>query len=125
MPLLDRLQAYVKPGAVSVSTADQAYLEACLAEAQYLVDKFAGVTYSGDIWSGVWDDVWATRVTTVPGSILERAYIEVASELYNRQSAPNGISQFASPDGSPIRIRRDPMTAVYDMLRPFIAGGFA
>jgi hypothetical protein len=205
-PLLARLQAYVKPGAVSISTADSAYLEGCLEEAQALVNNFCGITGalfepvtltytdgSTVVLSRDGDIVTAAikRITTssgpalaiptgfapagavdvnmnnrahaygrtfpsnpgtlslsgpvhtgtytytgeastalvnphnVPEAILNRAYIEVASELYNRQSAPNGISQFASPDGSPIRIRRDPMAAVYELLRPFLPGGFA
>jgi hypothetical protein len=42
-----------------------------------------------------------------------------ASELFHRRSAPNGVAQFASFDGSPIRVAKDPMNAVYPLLMPY------
>jgi|GEM_PF-957498 len=107
-PLIDRLTAYVKGGATSVSTADAGYIQACLDEAMALVDNECG-----------------TASEQVPDAVLDRAYIEVGSELYNRQSAPNGISQFTAGDGSAIRVARDPMVAARPMLAPFLPGGFA
>ena len=105
--LIAALTAYVTPGAASVSTGDAAFIEACADEAVAMVTAYVGV---GDY---------------VPQAILQRAYLEVGSELYNRRSAPNGISQFASPDGSVIRVARDPMVGAYPLLRPFKRGGFA
>ena len=52
---------------------------------------------------------------------MGRAYLECGSELYHRRSAPNGIAQFTSYDGSPMRIARDPMTPVYALLRRYIS----
>lgn len=106
--LFNRLKAYVTPGASVASTASDEYLQACLDEAIALVDNRCGAAKAD-----------------VPVAVLQRAYIEVGSELFNRQSAPNGISQFASADGSPIRIARDPMVAAEPILRPFLTGGFA
>lgn len=104
--LVERLSAYVKSGAVSVSSADVAHIQACLDEAVALVDNECGTT-------------------SIPEVVLHRAYIEVGSELYNRRAAPNGISQFTSGDGGAIRVARDPMVAARPILAPFLPGGFA
>lgn len=61
----------------------------------------------------------------VPEVVLTRAIVEVASELYHRKNAPNGISQFATPEGNPIRVARDPMVAARPLLAPYVGGGFA
>jgi hypothetical protein len=66
-----------------------------------------------------------TGLAVVPEVILTRAVIEVASELYHRKNAPNGISQFATPEGNPIRVARDPMVAARPLLAPYVLGGFA
>lgn len=57
---------------------------------------------------------------TVPSAILDRAVLEVGSELFHRRQAPSGIAQFATAEGqSPIRVARDPMIAAYPILQPF------
>lgn len=61
----------------------------------------------------------------VPDAVGRRARLEVASELYHRRSAPNGIAQFATPDGSPVRVARDPMLGAYPLLDRYLPGGFA
>lgn len=86
----------------AAGTADDNVLTDCLAEGQALVDAYVGAS-------------------VVPTSLLDRAYLEVAADLWNRRSAPNGIAnqQFATPDGissAPIRIARDPMQAAYKIL---------
>lgn len=106
--LIAALTAYVKPGASSTSTADAAFIEQCADEAVALVSGYVG-----------------TDAALVPVSVLTRAYVEVGSELYNRRSAPNGISQFAAADGSAIRVARDPLVAAYPLLRPFMRAGIA
>ncbi len=106
--LIAALTAYVKPGAAAVSSTDEAFIESCLDEAVALVDIYAG-----------------TAISSVPVAVLQRAYVEVGSELYNRRSAPNGISQFTSADGSAIRVARNPMVGAYPILQPFLPGGFA
>lgn len=62
---------------------------------------------------------------TVPVDVERRAHLEVGSELYHRQKAPQGVAQFADMDGAAVRVGRDPMSGAYLLLRPFVGGGFA
>lgn len=103
--LIERLTAYVTPGA-TVAVVDETFIEQCVDSASALVAK-------------------ATKDAEVPSEILDTAIIEVGSELYHRRQAPNGISQFAAPDGSHQRIARDPMNAARAILAPFLPLGFA
>lgn len=102
------LTAYVKSGTASISSADQDFIDSCAGEAAAMVERECG-----------------SYLASVPAEIIQRATIEVGSELYNRRSAPNGISQFTSADGGAIRVARDPMVAARPMLSPFLPGGFA
>lgn len=62
----------------------------------------------------------------VPQRILDRAYLEVGSELFHRKNSPSGIqAQYATPDTVAPRLARDPMTGVYPILAKFTGGGFA
>ena len=61
--------------------------------------------------------------TSVPSTIVDQAVMTVASELFHRRSAPNGIAQFATMDGSPVRVAKDPMNSVYPLLMPFLKPG--
>jgi hypothetical protein len=63
--------------------------------------------------------------TYVPANILTRATLEVGSELYHRRSAPNGIAQFSTFDGTPIRVARDPMIGAYPLLNRYVGLGVA
>jgi hypothetical protein len=63
------------------------------------------------------------EVTTVPTAIRDQAVYIASSELFHRRSAPNGISQFADATGNPVRVGRDPLSAVYPLLLPFIEYG--
>lgn len=73
-----------------------------------------------------WEAADAMRLYPhVPADVAGRAVLEVGAELYHRKNTKNGISQFASPDGSAVRVARDPLTPAYPILRPFIGGGFA
>jgi len=45
------------------------------------------------------------------------------SELFHRRSAPMGVSQFASADGSAVRVARDPLLGVYPLIRPYVGLG--
>jgi hypothetical protein len=47
----------------------------------------------------------------------------VASELFHRRNAPNGIAQFASMDGTAMRVSRDPLTSTYPLLNRYVLGG--
>lgn len=85
---------------------DAEYAQDCVDTAIALVDKHIG---SAD----------------VPAAIRRRGILEAGSELFHRKNAPNGISQFATPDGkSPVRVARDPMLSVYPLLAEFVGMGF-
>jgi len=58
-------------------------------------------------------------ITSVPAVLKDQATLIASSELFHRRSAPNGVAQFASMDGSPIRVAKDPMNAVYPLLMPY------
>jgi hypothetical protein len=60
---------------------------------------------------------------TVPAQVHKTAIFQCASEIYHRRSAPNGIAQFASMDGSPMRVSKDPMASVYALLLPYVGYG--
>jgi hypothetical protein len=58
-------------------------------------------------------------ITTVPAVIKDQATLIASSELFHRRSAPNGVAQFASFDGSPVRVAKDPLGAVYPLLMAY------
>jgi hypothetical protein len=96
----DGLKAYV-----GASDSDNAFVSDCWDEAHLLVDKYVGTA-------------------TVPAAIIARAKEEVGSELFHRRSAPNGIAQFATLDGSSaVRVARDPMTPAYAILNRWMPAG--
>jgi hypothetical protein len=81
------------------------FVDECLSSAVALVENYIGTQ-------------------TVPSVVKDQAILLCASELFHRRSAPNGIAQFASMDGSsPMRVAKDPMTAVYSLLLPFVKMG--
>lgn len=92
---LEEFQAYV-------GTDETDFPQECLTGGHALVTRYIG------------------EVTTVPTAIHDQAVYIAASELFHRRSAPNGVAQFASMDGSPVRIARDPMGAVYPLLMPYV-----
>ena len=96
---LAQLQAYIGTD----ETGD--FIESCLSAGNAQVGN-----YIGDI-------------DTVPNEIHNQAILICASELFHRRSAPNGIAQFASMDGSPVRVAKDPMGAVYPLLLPYVGYG--
>ena len=87
---------------------DVSLLDDCLLQATALIAKYVG------------DNV-------VPVSVLDRAHIEVAADLYHRRNAPNGVvnAQFALADGGlggqAVRVTRDPMKSAYPLLRPWVS----
>ena len=93
------LQSYIGTG----ETGD--FIEGCLTSGQKLVENYVGA------------------VVSVPTEIVDQATLIVSSELFHRRSAPNGIAQFASMDGQPVRMGKDPMTAAYPLLLPFVGYG--
>lgn len=90
---------------VGAPPSDDAFVGACWVTAVELVTRYVGGA-------------------TVPGEITDRATLEVGSELFHRRQAPNGIAQFASPDGgAAVRVARDPMVAAYPLLAPYVGLG--
>ena len=86
--------------------SDRDYLEKCLAQAMMLVNAYC------------------IRTPEIPEEVLDGAYLQVGSELFHRKSAPNGIAQFSSLDGStPIRVAKDPMMSVYSLLNRWVTSG--
>lgn len=92
---LAEFQAYV-------GTDETDFPQECLTSGLALVERYVGT------------------VTTVPAAIKDQAVYIASSELFHRRSAPNGVAQFASMDGSPVRIARDPLGAVYPLLQPYV-----
>ncbi len=88
-------------GFIGASTTDDAQITPALAEATELVSHHC-------------------NGYTVPAVIIDLAVKKVGAELFNQRKAPNGISQFASPEGAPVRVARDPMVAGYPILSPYI-----
>jgi hypothetical protein len=56
----------------------------------------------------------------VPTSVIDQCVLTVASELFHRRSAPNGVAQFADIGGNAVRVSRDPLTSIHHILLPFI-----
>ena len=101
-PRIEKLRIYCGAPATDVS-----FVTECVEQATALVTRFVGQA-------------------SVPTAIVDRAVLEVGSELFHRKQAPNGIAQFATADGqSPIRVARDPMIAAYPILQPFTGVGIA
>jgi hypothetical protein len=96
---LAELQAYIG----TEETGD--FIESCLSAGNALVGNYIG------------------EIDTVPNEVHNQAILICASELFHRRSAPNGIAQFASLDGSPMRVAKDPMSSVYPLLLPFVTWG--
>lgn len=59
----------------------------------------------------------------VPTQVLERAILEVGADLYYRRAARNGIVGLDGVDPQPMRLNRDPMSAAYALLRPYLVTG--
>ena len=86
---------------VGADVADNAYVTQCWNAAVVLVEEYVGSAI-------------------VPDEVLERAFLEVGSELFHRRNAPNGVTQFASFDGTAIRVARDPMIGAYSILAKWV-----
>lgn len=101
---VETLRAYV---GADIDDADVSLLlQSALSAAAALVDKYVGVA-------------------VVPVEILDRCYLIVATDLFERRNAPNGIAnqQYATVDGigqAPMRVARDPMAGVYEILRRWV-----
>jgi len=91
---LAEFQAYV-------GTDETTFPQECLDAGLALVTRYVG------------------SVSTVPAALKDQATLIASSELFHRRSAPNGVAQFASFDGAPVRVAKDPLGAVYPLLLPY------
>lgn len=94
------------------------FVHRCADEAEELVNMWLKA-------HGIDRDYWPFPDGDYEWHVLIRAELEVGAELYHRKNTKNAVAQFASPDGSPVRIARDPMVAAYPLLRQLVGGGFA
>lgn len=102
------LRSYVTPEARSVVSIDGEFVESCAAEALALVTQLlAGVA------------------TPPPAEVRDRAVIETGAALFTRRQAPNGITQYADPTGTPVRLARDPMNVARVILAGWLPLAFA
>ena len=92
---LEEFQAYV-------GTDETTFPQECLTAGLALITKYIG------------------SVTTVPVAIQDQATLIASSELFHRRSAPNGVAQYASFDGNPVRVAKDPLNAVYPLLLRYL-----
>jgi hypothetical protein len=92
---LAEFQAYV-------GTEETTFPQECLDAGLALIERYIG------------------EIVSVPATIKDQSVLIASSELFHRRSAPNGVAQFASMDGSPIRVAKDPMNAVYPLLMPYV-----
>lgn len=89
---------------------DVNYATASASEATIMVGHLVG---EGNPWE-------------VPDEVIARAVLEVGADLYYRKASRNGVVQFGGSEVSDtIRISRDPLSAAYPYLRPFIPFGLA
>lgn len=93
------LRAYV-----GGSASDLEFITECLVQATELVDAYVAST-------------------VVPESIMDNAYLQTGSEIFNRRNAPAGIAQFSSFDGAPVRVSNDPMRSTYALLNRWVVQG--
>ena len=93
--------------------------------AQYVGATPEDQEFVTECWDDAYQLVWNfVGGADVPEQILERAILETGSELFHRRNAPSGIAQFASFDGAPIRVARDPMVGAYKILSKAMVMGF-
>lgn len=77
--------------------------------------------YVQECWDAARDLIASyVQSTKIPSNVLKRCYLEVGSELFHRRSAPMGVSQYATFDGQPVRVARDPLVGVYPLLNRYM-----
>ena len=93
---------------VGATPDDAEYVASCWAEAVEAVNGFIGTE---------------TARGKVPAGSRDRCYLTAGSELFHTRNAPQGVSQFASFDGAPVRVRVDPLVPVYPLLKNHLVMG--
>lgn len=91
------------------SAAESSLITECETTALQLVTRHVGST-----------------AASVPKGVLRAAVREVGADLFHRRKSRNGVTTFAGGEGvTPIRLNRDPLTAAYPILRPFMPAALA
>lgn len=83
---------------------DNEFAAQCLQEAKALVARHVGKT-------------------EVPAAIMDRAVLEVGSNLLRRGAHLDGLAGFESSESAPLRITRDPLQAARAILAPYLYTG--
>lgn len=95
---------------VGAGTTHDTALTQCLAFGQQIVD-----TYTARV-----------PVGKIPTVVLDEAVLTAAADQFHRRKAPNGVlnQAFTTADGTPVpvRIGRDPFSAIKPILRPWVGG---
>lgn len=94
MVTVDDVRHYVR-----ATTSDDPDLERALLQAESMLTNYLGAEKAG-----------------IPEDEYDPWVLHLTSELWNRQNAPGGVSNFATLDGEPFRLARDPMTALYPLM---------
>jgi hypothetical protein len=95
-------------------TADDAFISSCYDEADEMLVKYI-------IDSGVAEE---DIPTTIGPFALARATVEVGADLYYRKAAKYGYSSLAGAVNA-VRVNRDPLTAAYPLIDPYLPAGFS
>lgn len=103
-----RLAPFIGLGAVQ-DPPKTLFVNECAAEAVDLIEHYIGPARG------------------IPDSVLTRAALEVAADLYHRRTARNGIAGFDESEigSSPMRINRDPLAPARPILAPFLGPAIA
>ena len=106
------LKSYIQCDDVNEDT----YIEECFDVAVLMVNQAFSKAFRPVV---IVDDV---PTVVVPPKVLERCYLEVGNELFNRKNAPSGGTQFAVFDGGtqPVRGPRDPMRQIRPIIRQYV-----
>lgn len=96
---------------VNATDKDLAYINICESTAKELLQNELGKKYE-----------------EVPENILFRAHLEVGADLFNRRKSRAGVVEHPGTDfggATPVKVARDSLRSVREMLRPWLGGGFA
>ena len=96
---VEDLRAYINAPA-----GDEEFLAQCLETAADLISEYLDGAY-------------------VPEAVVKQAGLIAAGDIYQRRSSPQGLSQFATADGTPVRVPKDPLNGTYPLLQQYVEAG--
>ena len=89
---------------INAPAGDDEFLGQCLETAADLISEYLDGAY-------------------VPEAVIKQAGLIAAGDIYQRRSSPQGLSQFATQDGMPIRVPKDPLNGTYPLLQQYVEVG--